>query len=222
MIIIFVSGFKFLGKDTFSNFVKEYLDKAGQKNKIVHLADKLKNSCSEHFKLSNKYMFDPDLKEIKFPRPMTMTRNIAEAILDDFQEGSGKEFAEKHIGKKFSNPREIMQYVGTEVLRDLDEMTHCKHLEKDHLIDEETVYIVADHRFKNESEYFKKNYTTETYFITRKEMIPDKEGDLHISERSMFEIMNTSCRVANDKSMEDLREEARDIARCYVAYKRNA
>jgi hypothetical protein len=58
-----------------------------------------------------------------------------------------------HVGKVFFTPRQVAQYVGSEILRTLDEDIHCKGLMAS--APDCEILVVTDIRFPNELEFFK-------------------------------------------------------------------
>lgn len=126
-MLFVISGKARVGKDTFGKILKDAL---GGQYVTVAYADELKRKCMEDFNLSYDQLYG-DLKEVQDKRYKKITR-----------------------GDKISywSPREIMQFMGTDCYRNIDNnfwvKSLFKYLEKKRLHN----VIITDARFPNEIE----------------------------------------------------------------------
>lgn len=130
-----ITGYKFSGKDTFANMV-------GEPYVIDHFASKLKTICCDVFNLSMTLFTDSNLKERTFYKPV-----IIDNYLSVLERATG--LALKPKGLVASTPRQLLQYVGTEYVRD-----SCDLYWVDSLVSKfsaETKVLVPDLRFLNEA-----------------------------------------------------------------------
>lgn len=134
-----ICGLKGHGKDTFANLIISSNDNF----KLYHFADSLKNMSAKIFGLSQEEMYNPKRKEEPFSQPIFM---------DEFVDQMSKETGLK-IQKAnciASSPRELMQYIGTEYIRKIDEHYWTNYL-FDKLSNEDN-YLISDLRFPNEAD----------------------------------------------------------------------
>lgn len=118
-MLISLSGQRRVGKDT----VADILVSKFKFTKIA-LADPLRDLCSRVFNIPLETFLSDELKEKAFDIPVQLTNEkIIDIIaivehewgfkVDDFQYDRMLEFA----GVTFANPRQILQLVGTEIIR---------------------------------------------------------------------------------------------------------
>jgi hypothetical protein len=171
------------------------------------LADKLKNTCAEVFKVPREYFDSQDLKEVPFANgPKTLTEESILGVLLSFNAGMNQgDFYDKYrniIGMELPTPRKIAQIVGTEILRAAgDQDIHCKNV---NLNDEIT--IISDLRFPNEFDYFSNNSEIDfiPLYIQRDEAEKHVTEDSHPSEKCVFEFSDKCIKVDNNGTIEDL------------------
>jgi hypothetical protein len=146
--LIGVSGRGKSGKDS----IADYLLKNGWSKK-VSLAGVLKSFCSKFFSVPIEKFYDQSLKEVPFEKPiildMAIKNKLSMAVLN------------RHYPKSnasvytVSTPRELLQIVGSDILRSVDKdcwLTLLKSSVKtlDRL-------IIPDIRFPNEAEFILSN-----------------------------------------------------------------
>jgi hypothetical protein len=133
-----IAGMKKHGKDTLARFIQE----ANPKFYITHFADRLKEIAGKVFGLTNEQFNDQDLKEVLFDTPIVM-----DLSLDALRIETGLDLQKQD--KVANNPREILQYFGTEYTRKVqdDYWVQCV---LDDVKDRNNV-LIPDTRFPNEA-----------------------------------------------------------------------
>jgi CBS-domain-containing membrane protein len=211
-MIILLSGFKHSGKDTFAELLIKKIPK-DKTYEIVALADKLKKTVCDAFGVDYKYAYDQEFKEV--PCELIMTEDTSRKILNTFG-SDNNDLILKHVGKKFPTVRVALQYVGTEVLRDLSQDIHCEELDKDIIRNKKDITIITDSRFINEMNYFQDKYlNTRAFFVKRDKVIPENTPDLHKSEKEMFDVIKLEGirLIENNSSLDELKTKAQEVAK---------
>ncbi len=200
-IIIGLAGVKQSGKSTIAGLIKESFY-----SKESAFADKLKNTCSQVFDIPLDYFHNQKLKEVPLSTSAVLDKNNIASILSLYNinpyeldpivfTDRVKQYSNL-FGKSLQTPRDILQIVGTEVLRKADTQIHCKNLQ----IHDDAITIVSDVRFPNEYDYLS-NLPSDTYFflpiyVNRKEAEEKAIGG-HSSETSVF-LFKDKCRVIDN------------------------
>lgn len=195
-VVIGLVGKKQSGKTTSYNYLKEVLDPAIE----IQLAKKLKDVCSVVFKVKRENFDRQGVKESKLTTPRYLTFwNIIWICFKFMVFPKLKTF--KHIGIKLDTPRKILQYVGTEVLREIDNKIHLKRATA--RLPKSGVFIVSDVRFEDELKYLFDWSKPYGYFIYL-----DKNNnvlDMHKSEK--VEDLAKYCYVlSNNGNIKDLHD----------------
>ena len=174
-----IAGVKYSGKDTFGDF---FVQKGYTK---INFADNLKQLCASVFDKNIDLFYNSKMKEVDFETPVIISTFHIEAInawvhkTHTFSVESGK-----HIGKFLKSPREILQYVGTEMLRDAYANYHTEATMIE--MAKHPLLVCSDIRFLNErdimSEKAKETKHTFLSFYIRR---PGFTGDSHASETSV-------------------------------------
>ncbi len=182
MTIFIVSGKARSGKDTFSAALKSIL---GESYHLVAYAEELKLKCSYDFDLTHNQVHG-DLKEvqdIRYPK----------------QDGSNECWT----------PREILQFVGTDCYRKIDNdfwvKTLIKRINRDKLND----VIITDARFPNEVN-IKKDLGAYHIRVVR-DVTEKVHGKEHASETSLDGYEDVDFIVNNNKDIPNLFLEAKSI-----------
>ena len=120
MKIIGLTGFAKSGKSTAADILKSL---GGQE---VAFAKHLKDVCSAVFGISRDHFDNQAFKEVHFAFCQTITKNDIEKILTYFEvpERFFPETIIKHQNTVLNSPRHVAQYIGTEVLRTIDQNIH--------------------------------------------------------------------------------------------------
>ena len=133
-----ISGYKKHGKDTLAKFIQEK-DPAFY---ITHFADRLKKIAGKVFGLTNEQFNDQDLKELLFKIPIVMDLYLS-AMMDE----TG--LILQRQDKVAKNPREILQYLGTEYVRKVQDNYWIQCVIDE--IDGRSKVLIPDTRFINEA-----------------------------------------------------------------------
>lgn len=141
-----------VGKDTVCDYLSE---KHGWIKRSF--ADNLKKCSSSVFNLPIEFFYDQELKKKKLDRPIPFNLYYFSSIISWMNKSVdglcipiNYEVYKEHMYKVFCTPRDILQFVGTEIMR-----THCSNY---HIItclngiDVNTNYAICDIRFPNEGE----------------------------------------------------------------------
>lgn len=184
-MLIGISGKARVGKDTLSDFlIKAFHDKFDIDFVKIAYADSLKNKVMHDFNLS------------------------WEQLYGDSKEAPDKRYKKNKEGpdedNNFWTPREILQFIGTECYRSIDDNFWVKNLFKD--IDSygyENV-IISDCRFKSEVDAIKERGG---YHI---KVIRDYDGVVHnnnhSSEKELEDDYDIDVKINNDGSLDMLKD----------------
>lgn len=231
--IISISGELQVGKDTFAlpliaaGFVK------------ASFAGNLKNMCGEIFGLSDYQLNDPVGKASQLDRARVLDSEAFHQIVDWIQLTHDIssfatmliELKRKYVtdyvtlhgtNKTFSTPREVLQFVGTDLIRELNPQYHVEVLLHTLKSNPDTRFCVTDSRFSNERKVLKDEFNatlvrvkrpfyTPEHLINAEIPAPDSKST-HISENSLGPDSEYDAVVLNDGSIEDLH----DIAKKFI------
>lgn len=213
--IIGLVGAKGAGKNTVAKLIREAYPNVRE----GALADRLKDVCSRHFGIPREAFDDPNLKErylrslVEYngPAHVGLMKDDVASLLDTYRLPLDPEHISRASRSTFARPiytpRQLAQYVGTEILRAVDPDVHCKALMENQPKD--GVLIVTDIRFPNELEYFKKLPYVKFYALcvdnTAAEAKASKDG--HTSESYLKELRQ-ACdgSITNNDSLDSLKE----------------
>lgn len=210
-------GPKGSGKDTVAKLYP------GLKGKIP-FAGPLKEICSDVFGIPMHEWEDQDLKEEFFE--VQINPGDIEAIvglMDNYIHIPGGclpdvcDMMYDHEGKVLRSRREILQYVGTEMIRSVSPDWHCRAAFSDaylkdkfsHVDIRDGVFAVTDCRFLNELEYLKANHTCEFFYVVRPEAEERLAAATHQSETEIIEVFRAAnpTVIENHGTLEDLKAE---------------
>ena len=193
-------GLKQSGKTTAFKVIKSAIPDATE----VMLADRLKEACSKATGIERKFFELQEYKEVPFVPELELSEEILSTIAQVFEiESSHPEFA-NHLGKLMKSPRHMLQYVGTDILRQIDDEIHLKTAEMNSKGD--GVFVVTDIRFPNEFEYFMKKPLLLPIFVRRDELLSGVIVDqLPASERYVVELGKRCIEANNNGSMDQFR-----------------
>lgn len=204
MSIIILAGKKQSGKSTVA---KHLVQKYGYKE--LALATNLKKACVKLV----KFFYDTKIKLKEFNRPSKDYDGVSLKHLFDEYDGISVRFVERvERVKKVQKTdgftyRELLQYVGTDILRNLfGNDIHTLAMLKNIIPGEK--YIISDCRFQDEidtiASYCKlsKIKMTVLYINRAKEMDVFFEKDQHISEK--LDIKTINHKIYNSSTLEVL------------------
>lgn len=175
-------------------------------------AGKLKKVCSHVFNIPLEYFLNERLKE----QELDIDVNVNQAILAELALSYGIPFSEikyklgvGHTDKFVINkaplktPRQILQFVGTNVLRKYDPLIHIKALLD--TLPANGIIGVTDIRFPNEFTFLLNTYGKDfiPIYIER----PTESKDTHSSETSFETLKEYSLVIHNNGTIRQLEEE---------------
>ena len=190
MQIIGLIGSRGAGKTTAYNIISRLMPT----NEIM-IARKLKTVCADILCIPESDLNDPAVKEIPFAEPHILTTIDLEYILRKFDiYGHLPMAVAKHAGRGLKSPRDAAQYVGTEVVRDIDHQIHMKTAMRDAM--DGILNVVTDIRFLNEYLAFSDAYPDfELWYIKRDVAESNAAADTHPSERGINLLRRYANRV---------------------------
>lgn len=199
MKIVGLTGFAKSGKSTVAGFLKEL---GGQE---VAFAKHLKDVCSVALDIPRDYFDNQEFKE----KPFFVTLNEYDIglILRYFQVSCvfEPEAIIKHAGVILESPRQIAQYVGTEILRAIDPNIHINMAFKLNENSKAKFLICSDIRFENELKAVKGRGGV-VMGIQRDSIKPADMRNLHASEAEIPKlIFDADTIIFNQSTTEELK-----------------
>lgn len=217
------AGPKQSGKDTSAKILKDSKRAVGN----VPFAGPLKRICAEVFQIAPVMFNDPDFKERPFKEPVVVNikhlRKLKELMLeyvDPYEPGKFHNLnripASQFEGLTFKTPREILQIIGTELIREcVHQDWHCwaAFSEKNKKISgfSNSTHCVTDCRFPNEYLYLKKHHDCTFAYVERPEAEKVLAEATHDSERLLLQVKEMiladgGVLIKNHSSVEDLKK----------------
>lgn len=213
--IIGIAGKRGTGKDTAGlHFVKKHGFRRAA------FADSLKEVCAEAFDISEYSLHEREYKELRLVPPFTVNEIGAQSLVDalnekraagdlpPLSEESAKLIFDGILGQTFKTPREILQFVGTDLVR--------KHLGDNYWVDifhaKYKVYdklVITDVRLPNERKYVKDRQG----HLLRLRRSDEPEGN-HVSENSFGKNREYKGVIMNEGTVEELHEELDEFYKC--------
>jgi len=203
-MLLGISGVKRSGKDSVADvLVKDF----GFKK--IALADPLKEVCSEVFKIPLQFFYKDELKDLAFIEPEIIDVYHIERLVTQLEGYTSisndqiRDLTTHGCGKELKSPREILQFVGTDLCRAyisdsiwLDIFYSTVKKAEGHL-------VCTDARFPNERELIKS--------LGGKNMLVIRQGlnntDTHASENSLGTESEYDLVVQNSGTLADLHRE---------------
>lgn len=188
-MVLGIVGKKGAGKDTFAKYVKAH----APHYQILHFAGRLKEICAQAFPVSSDYFHNPKLKEVPFDTPINV-----DAYLPCLRDLTDLNLEAK--GHYATNPRHLLQLVGTEYVRSASDTYWLDYLQRK--IEREfpdpfrRYVIVPDVRFINEAS---RVTTFEDGLLLRVVRTSQVSVDGHDSEREQEHIQCLSLYVKENE-----------------------
>jgi hypothetical protein len=204
-MLIGLIGVKGSGKDAVADIIQRHL-----KSNRLAFADKIKEVCAKEFKLDKSFFHDQVLKEAELKNPEALGYVRCLEIMDSFDINSSLLTIDQinYIGVLsqiiLKTPRQIMQVVGTELLRYFDNDVHVKTIKLDKLAG---TNIVTDVRMPNELRHLN-GYSGEVklLYIQRDSAEAKVNENSHESEKNVFIIRDKCVKTDNNGTLEELEE----------------
>ena len=228
MRIISFVGPKGSGKDTSYELLRDAKRVDGK----ISFAGPLKAICSEVFGLHVNLLNDPDLKEKTMKEPITLTNKHIRAIRDLCESYVPSVTSDGIIlyranaistvgleGRVFTTPRQLMQIIGTELIRD----RVWKNWHKAAAFSEKALsklkrtgtYAVTDLRFIDEHAFLLEKFGSfyKAFYVSRPEAEEVLLKSTHPSELETQKIRKllTHNVIDNSGSLEDLKETLKEL-----------
>lgn len=141
MNILGLTGKKGHGKDELAKI----LAKENDQFRRIAFADELKRICCVVFGITRKQVTDPEEKERALPYPIELDKQ-----LDALKRETKLDL--KPLGMVARTPRQVLQFVGTDYVRSIQDSYWVDVVVKQMQSDPKAWYIVTDLRFINEAE----------------------------------------------------------------------
>lgn len=208
--ILAFCGVKQSGKTTAFDIIQDSFPEVIE----IQLARKLKDESAKIAGFPRDHLDLNQFKEKNLKEPLFLTPEMITSVIKSF--GYTPDFdlhVRPHIGTVLYTPRQVAQYVGTEICKNVDPEIHCKYATKD--LPEDAIFVVTDMRFPDEFEYFKANYPKafSSFYIQNYNAESISKEDPHPSERLVLETAklcavkienNDSMRAYKDKILESI------------------
>jgi hypothetical protein len=202
MIFIGFIAEKESGKTTTFNFIKDQIPEAQE----VMLAAHLKEACAKVFNMELYKLESQEERKRLLDPPIVLTKADVLELARLFEMDIPNDLVESHIGKELMNTRQILQYVGTDILRAVEDDIHLKWAMR--RAPSSSVYVVTDIRFPNEFDFFAKKDNFESYYIERTKPTSKDEAANHASE-SHISTLRKRCKdeILNNSTLVDLKNQ---------------
>lgn len=213
MKVIGLTGFAKSGKSTATQILKEL---GGEE---VAFAKHLKDVCSVVFGVPRDHFDDQAFKEVKFDFNRIILDHDINEILTYFEVPARfiPQAMLAHKGVELTSPRHVAQYIGTEVLRSIDQDIHINMAFKLSASSSAKFLICSDMRFDNELKAVQKTDGL-TIGISRQKVVPADLQNLHPSEKEIPNLISRSdVEVKNEGTIEDLQNTVREAALKFLA-----
>jgi hypothetical protein len=188
-VILGISGPAGAGKDTVADFLVEWQGWDGK----LSFAKNLKDMCKAIFYLSDYDVNDQEGKMRPFNRPVEFTdRNLGSVMFwmarthasHPVREGA-KEKVKAFVGKQLTNPRHILQFVGTDLCRELVPTYHVDILTQKIKDNPDGRFIITDVRFPNEGNLILDDLNGLVVYLDRLNSVAGNIDKTHPSETAM-------------------------------------
>lgn len=180
---------------------------------VVSFADELKSICMQAFELTKQEVNED--KEKDFVRPVSMRekelRRIAVAMekkLDEIMTGHGFQWRKVAANKfpmpyMFKNARQILQYVGTEVMHELYRPFHCAVVKSK--ISGPGLFFIDDLRFESEEKFLRSAYPILSTVVIKGRNESKNGNEEHASE-SDWKHITPDYKITNSKSLSSYKD----------------
>lgn len=212
MKIVGLTGFAKSGKSTAAEILKEM---GGAE---VAFAKHLKDVCAVVFNVPRSHFDDQNFKEVEFTFYKTLGPFDIADILDYFEVPKRLQPAVmlSHDGILLKSPRHIAQYIGTEVLRSVDQDIHIKMAFKLNEGSNAKFLICSDVRFENELIAVQRENGI-VIGISRLAATPADLINLHPSEAEVPALIEAAdIKITNELTIEEFKTEIKKYALAYL------
>lgn len=179
------------GKDTVGDYL---VNTCGWTKKLSYAAN-LKQMCRDIFFLSRFDVEEQAGKQALFTKPLTFTdRNLGSVMYwmsrthgsYPLRKGS-KEKVRSLVGTKLKNPRDVLQFVGTDICRELVPSYHLDIVNQQIKEEPSGKFVVTDVRFPNEGDLILDVFSGHVFLLERENIETKNINRKHPSESSMLD-----------------------------------
>lgn len=197
-------GAKQSGKSTSGSILKALTNIPTEE---IAIAGHLKEVCAKVFNLEYNNFIDNTLKERQLDAPIALMRDNIEEIYKQFnvQNVVYDTDIRPYINKLFYTPRQILQYVGTELLHPKDPLIHVKiaMVKKD----PNKLALITDLRFGAEfQEFAKLNEDFFPVYVKNNAAETAALADSHASEREWQTFKHLCLELDNNGTLRELKQ----------------
>lgn len=213
--VVGVAGIAGAGKDSFASVLIEEGGYVG-----LNFAYPIKRMCSEIYGLSNWHLNTPEGKTQRFKDPLLFYKPQLDHVVSIIRETHDisnftfelskirDAYSNPKTAKKLHTPREVMQFIGTDICRlahqDYFVQVWLKYVEANPT----TNFVTTDVRFKNERDAIRVVQDNKLVLITRDRLFSDDvythESETSLGDKSEYDIV-----IINDGTLEDLQNKAK-------------
>jgi hypothetical protein len=202
-LVVGLHGPALSGKDTIADYLLEQKGWGGS----FSFARNLKEMCRYIFGLSAEDVYDQEGKRCRFTSPLELTYSRLGGIYswmckthpNSVISGYSRSKVMSFLGTKFNTPRDILQFVGTDVCREFIPTYHVDvvRFQIDRSCAEKAV--ITDVRFPNEGDFIKKEFGGMVVRLNRPILEESGVNRQHESETSMSRWDGFSDVIDNDE-----------------------
>lgn len=210
-MLIGLIGKKGAGKDTFADLLQKEISLKGLKMERRQMAYNLKKACALTTDMPFFNFEDNKIKNSLYERPLPVTIDFLMSFLNNFgvsadtAAGIYEFLKDKNHYHEVNSNRELLQYLGTDILRDLvGPNVHIDSAVQN--LDKNSVYVFTDIRFENETK-IKKSFDKALFIGIKRNL---NNHDNHPSEAGIDSLINNYADVVvdNNKTIKELKETA--------------
>jgi hypothetical protein len=178
------------GKDTVADYL---VSKHGWTEKLS-FASNLKKMCKAIFFLSDYDVNDQEGKQTNFNRPRPFTGRNLGSVLHWMSRTHAsyplkrgvKEKVRSLVGTEFTNPRHILQFIGTDICRELVPSYHVDMVVREIKASPEGFYVITDARFPDEGDLVLDDLSGMVVYIDRPALLVENIDRRHASETALL------------------------------------
>lgn len=192
------------GKDTIGDYLVSHHGWSGK----LSFAGNLKEMCKAVFDLTDYDVYDQDGKMRLFRNPLEFSQTHLNGIMIWMSKTHrhhqvphrALKTVKSRIGTRFDNPRRVLQFVGTEVCRELISTYHVDVVVSQVNKSPESKFVITDVRFPNEGNIIVDTMGGVVAKVIRQDNAAAQNIDrTHASETSMFEWGKFADTINNDR-----------------------